>query len=110
VYIIYIFAQHNSGMLGGPLFSFSSRIHFLFINIRCFPVFLFVFVLCVFLNRNMAPHVTIDFNELPITIVVKHGKLMTKKSAQMVFTIGPRSILAEFPLSNSMEHYEASKG
>jgi len=51
----------------------------------------------------MAPQVTIDFNELPITIVVKHGKLSAKRNAQMVFTIGPRSVLAEFPLSNSME-------
>ena len=51
----------------------------------------------------MAPQVTIDFNELPITIVVKHGKLSAKRNDQMVFTIGPRSVLAEFPLSNSME-------
>ena len=51
----------------------------------------------------MAPQVTIDFNELPITIVVKHGKLSAKRNAQMVFTIGPRSILAKFPLLNSME-------
>jgi len=51
----------------------------------------------------MTPQATIDFNELPITIVVKHGKLSTKRNAQMVFIIGPRSILAEFPLSNSME-------
>jgi len=51
----------------------------------------------------MAPQVTIDFNELPVTIVVKYGKLTAKKSAQMVFTIGPCSILVEFPLSNSME-------
>ena len=51
----------------------------------------------------MALQVTIDFNELPISIVVKHGKLSAKRNAQMVFTIGPRSILAEFPLSNSME-------
>jgi len=51
----------------------------------------------------MAPQVTIDFNELPITIMVKHGKLSAKRNAQMVFTIGPHSILAEFPLSNSME-------
>ena len=51
----------------------------------------------------MAPQVTIDFNEAPISIVVKHGKLSAKRNAQMVFTIGPRSILAEFPWSNSME-------
>jgi len=46
----------------------------------------------------MVPQVAIDFNELPITIVVKHGKLTTKKSAEMVFTIGPQSILAESPM------------
>ena len=51
----------------------------------------------------MAPQVTIDFNELPVTIVVKHEKLTAKRSAQMVFTIGPRSILTEFPLPNSIE-------
>ena len=51
----------------------------------------------------MAPQVTIDFNELAITIVVKHGKLSSKRNTQIVFTIGPRSILAECLLSNSME-------
>ena len=51
----------------------------------------------------MTPQVTIDFNELPITVVFKHRKLSAKGNAQMVFTIGPRSILAEFPLPNSME-------
>jgi len=29
----------------------------------------------------MASQVTIDFNELPITIVVKHGKLSAKRNA-----------------------------
>jgi len=64
---------------------------------------LFAFVLCVFHKGNIALQVTIDFNELPVTVVVKHGTLTAKRSAQMVFTIGPCSILAEFPLSNSME-------
>jgi len=51
----------------------------------------------------MAPQVTINFNELPITIVVKRVMFTTRRNAQMVFTIGPRSILTEFLLSNSME-------
>jgi len=51
----------------------------------------------------MAPQVTVNFNEFPITIMVKHGMLTARRNAQMVFTIEPRSILAEFPLSNSME-------
>jgi len=45
-------------------------------------------------EKNMAPQVIIDFNELSITIVVKHGKLSAKRNAQIVFTIGPLSILA----------------
>ena len=48
----------------------------------------------------MAPQVTVNFNELPITIVVRHGMLTASKNVQMVFTIGPRSTLAEFPLPN----------
>jgi len=51
----------------------------------------------------MAPQVTINFNELLVTIVVKHGMLTARRNAQMVFTVGPRSNLAEFSLSNSME-------
>ena len=51
----------------------------------------------------MAPQVTINFNELPIIFVIKRGIFQARKNMQVVFTIGPRSILAEFPLSNSME-------
>ena len=50
----------------------------------------------------MAPQVTINFNELPATIVVKCGMLMAGRNVKMVFTIGPRSVLPEFSLSNSM--------
>ena len=51
----------------------------------------------------MAPQVAFKLNELPVTIVVKHGMLMARKNVQVVFTIGLQSILAEFPLSYSME-------
>jgi len=79
-------------------------IHFLFTNIGVFLSFgLFLFCVFFLVEKNMAPQVTIDFNEPPITIVVKHGKLSAMRNAQMVFTIRPRCILAEFPLSNSME-------
>ena len=72
-------------------------------NIWCFFCLLFVFVLCVFLIGKMAPQVTINFHELPVTIVVKRRMLTARRNIQMVFTIGPHSILAEFSLSNSME-------
>ena len=51
----------------------------------------------------MAPQVTINFNQLPVTFVIKRGVFQVRKNVQMVFTVGPQSILAEFPLSNSME-------
>jgi len=51
----------------------------------------------------MAPQVTIDFNELPIPIVVKHEMLRARKNVQMVITVGSQSILVEFSLANSME-------
>jgi len=51
----------------------------------------------------MAPQVTINFNELSVIFVIKRGIFQARKNVQVVFTIGPRSILAEFPLSNSME-------
>ena len=51
----------------------------------------------------MAPQVTVNFNELPVTFVIRHGMFQARKNVHVVFTVGPRSILAEFPLSNSME-------
>jgi len=51
----------------------------------------------------MAPQVTINFNELPVTFVIKQGIFQARKNVQVVFIVGPQSILAEFPLSNSME-------
>jgi len=51
----------------------------------------------------MAPLVTFDFNELPVTFVIRRGMFQARKNVHVVFTVGPRSILAEFPLSNSME-------
>jgi len=57
----------------------------------------------VILAGKMAPQVIIDFNELPVIIMVHHGMLKPKRNIQMVFTIGPRSILTEFPVANSLE-------
>jgi len=51
----------------------------------------------------MAPQVTISFNHLPVTFVIKRGIFQARKNMQMIFTVGPQSILAEFSLSNSME-------
>jgi len=51
----------------------------------------------------MAPQVTVNFNELPVTFVIRHGMFQARENVHLVFTVGPRSILAEFPLSNSME-------
>jgi len=51
----------------------------------------------------MAPQVTINFNKLPVTFVVKRGMFQVKRNVQMVFTVRPRSMLTEFPLTNSME-------
>jgi len=58
----------------------------------------------------MVPQVTINFNELPITIVVKRRMHTVRKNVHMVFAIGPRSTLAEFPLSNSMEPLRGLEG
>ena len=55
----------------------------------------------------MAHQVTVNFNELLVTIVVKHGMLAARRNVQMVLTIRPQSILVEFPLSNSMEPLRA---
>ena len=61
-------------------------------------------MLCLFLFEvQMAPQVTVNFNELPVTFVIKRGMFQARKNVHVVFTVGPRSILAEFPLSNSME-------
>ena len=35
--------------------------------------------------------------------MVKHGMLRARRNVQMVFKVGPQSILAEFLLANSME-------
>jgi len=51
----------------------------------------------------MAPQVTINFNELPVTFMIKRRMFQARKNVQVVFTVGPRFILSEFPLSNSME-------
>jgi len=90
------------GTLGGTLFSFSSPIClcltyiYYFLSFRCF-----CFVWC--LQKNGTPQVTINFNELPVTFVIKRGMFQARENVQVVFTVGPRSILAEFPLSNSIE-------
>jgi len=57
----------------------------------------------------MAPQVTINFNELPVTFVIKWGMFQARKDVQVVFTVGPQSILAKFPLSNSMEPLQGLK-
>jgi len=51
----------------------------------------------------MTPQVTINFKVLPVTFVVKRGMLQAKRNVQMVFLVGPQSILVEFLLANSME-------
>ena len=75
---------------------------FMFTNMR---ILYLLFILCFVCSSagKMAPQVTINFNELLFTIVVKHGMLMPRRNVQMVFTIGPQSILLEFPLSKIME-------
>jgi len=45
----------------------------------------------------MAPQVTVNFNKLLITFVIKRGMFEARKNVHVVFTVGPRSILAEFP-------------
>jgi len=51
----------------------------------------------------MAPQVTINFNELPVTFVIRRGMFQARKNMHVFFTVGSQSILVEFPLSNSME-------
>ena len=51
----------------------------------------------------MTPQVTMNFNEFLVTFVVKCGMFQAKRNVQMVFTVGPRSMLSEFPLANSMK-------
>jgi len=51
----------------------------------------------------MAPQITINFNELPVTIVIKKGTPKAWKNVEMIFSIGLRSILVELLMSNSME-------
>ena len=52
----------------------------------------------------------VNFNELPITNVVKHGMRKARRNAKMVFIVAPRSIFAEFPLANSMKPFWVLKG
>ena len=51
----------------------------------------------------MTPQFTIDFNELSVTFVIKRGMLQARINVQVVFTVKPQYILAEFRLLNSME-------
>jgi len=51
----------------------------------------------------MAHQVTVNFNKLPVTFVIKRRMFQARKNVHLVFTVGPWSILVEFPLSNSME-------
>jgi len=70
----------------------------------CYYFYFFRFrFLCVFHKRTMAPQVTINFNELPVTFMIKRRMFQARKNVQVIFTVGPRSILAEFLLSNSVE-------
>ena len=85
-----------------PYFTF----HVLFVYIWIIFIIFFlsiVFFCCVEIQGIMAPQVTINFDELPSTFVIKRRIFQARKNMQVVFTIGPRSILAEFTLSNSME-------
>ena len=44
-----------------------------------------------------------NFNERLVTFVIKRGMFQARKNVQMVFIVGPRFNLVEFPLSNSLE-------
>ena len=101
IYFIKFLLNIIFGTLGGTLFSFSSPICIYWLTFIFFSVVVFAFVWLI--KGTMAPQVTINFNQLPVTFVIKRGIFQARKNVQMVFNVGPRSILAEFPLSNSME-------